>query len=166
MELIGAKAGTQPATAVNRRTLAALARGELRLRQRPGPRNQLGRIKFVLPNNMDVYLHDTPGPQLFNLSKRDLSHGCIRVEEPLALARFVLEDQPQWTVERMQRAMRADEPTIVHLTRPIPVVIFYTTVIAGVDGVIRFLPDLYRHDAMLDRALRAARAAAAGMQAK
>src|SRR5690348_4597276 len=135
MELIGAKAGTQPATAVNR-TLAALARGELRLRQRPGTRNQLGRIKFVLPNSMDVYLHDTPGVELFNLSKRDLSHGCIRVEQPLLLARFVLEDQPQWTEQSMHGAMRAGEPTIVQLSRPIPVVIFYTTVVAGVDGVI------------------------------
>jgi murein L,D-transpeptidase YcbB/YkuD len=166
MELIGARAGVQATIAVNQRTLAALARGELRLRQRPGTRNQLGRIKFVLPNSMDVYLHDTPGVELFNLSKRDLSHGCIRVEQPVSLARFVLEDKPQWTDERMQGAMRADEPIIVHLSHPIPVVIFYTTVLTGVDGIIRFLPDIYGHDVTLDRALRAARASAGTINTK
>ena len=120
MELTGAGAGAQVTNAVNQSTLAALARGELRLRQRPGTRNQLGRIKFVLPNSMDVYLHDTPGVELFNLSKRDLSHGCIRVEQPLLLARFVLEDQPQWTEESMHGAMRAGEPTIVARARNSP----------------------------------------------
>ncbi|HEX8738930.1 MAG TPA: L,D-transpeptidase family protein, partial [Casimicrobiaceae bacterium] len=88
MELVGP--GGEVESAVDDAALAALAAGKLRVRQRPGPKNALGRIKFVLPNTMDVYLHDTPARQLFARSRRDFSHGCIRVGDPVALAAFVL----------------------------------------------------------------------------
>ena len=155
-------AGGAAVTAVTPATLAAVARGAMRIRQRPGGKNALGDIKFVLPNNMNIYLHHTASPSLFKKARRDLSHGCIRVEDPVALAKFVLEDQPAWTSERIKAAMDADKPSTVHLLHPVPVIIFYATAVAEADGRVLFLPDLYGLDESLDAALkqRAARLAA------
>lgn len=160
MEFVSTGRDARVTTEVSAGSLSALARGELRLRQRPGPGNALGEIKFVFPNNMDIYLHHTPATQLFERSRRDFSHGCIRVEQPVELAKFVLEDQPEWTEERIRQAMQAGKPSIVPLARPIPVVIFYTTALVEGDGRVLFLADIYRHDALLERAL-ATRSAAA-----
>lgn len=146
---------SEPQDAVTSASLDALARGELRLRQRPGPKNALGGIKFVLPNAMSIYLHHTPATALFKRSRRDFSHGCIRVEDPLQLARFVLEDQPEWTEERIRNAMQAGIPSRAHLRRPVPVVIFYLTALVGEGGRVVFLRDIYGHDDALDRALAA-----------
>jgi murein L,D-transpeptidase YcbB/YkuD len=85
--------------------------GQMRIRQRPGPLNALGDIKFVFPNNQNIYLHHTPTPQLFQRGRRDFSHGCIRVEEPVQLAQFVLQDMPEWTEERIRQAMSKENPT-------------------------------------------------------
>lgn len=156
MEIVPVADGAAtPTSRVDAATLARLARGELRIRQRPGPRNALGGIKFVLPNAMSIYLHGTPAQELFRRSRRDVSHGCIRVEEPLALARFVLRGRPEWTAERMREAMTAGEPVTVALPEPIPVLIFYTTAIVDGTGRALFLPDVYGYDARLERALRA-----------
>lgn len=134
--------------------LALLRKGVLNLRQRPGPRNPLGLVKFIFPNDSHVYLHGTPEPELFRQTRRDFSHGCVRVEDPVAMAEWALSDQPEWTREAILAAMAAAEPRRVDLTRPITVVFFYNTaVVTPDDGLIRFAADIYRQDAKLDRAL-------------
>lgn len=137
-------------------SLEQLGSGQLKLRQRPGPNNSLGLVKFILPNSADVYLHATPATQFFERSRRDFSHGCIRVEDPVALAEFVLADEPGgWTRERIVAAMDGARSSRVVLTRPIPVVIFYTTALASAAGTVSFYDDLYGHDRMLAAALAA-----------
>ena len=136
--------------------LDAVAAGRLRIRQRPGPRNPLGDIKFAFPNRDNIYLHHTPSTQLFERTRRDFSHGCIRVEEPVALARFVFAGMPEWPETRIVDAMRAGSSKTVPLITPIPVLISYGTVMID-DGEIAFLDDLYGHDQALAAALAAAR---------
>jgi murein L,D-transpeptidase YcbB/YkuD len=104
---------------------------------------------------MDIYLHSTSAQDLFKQTRRDFSHGCIRVEHPPALAAFVLRDQPAWTTERIRSAMAAGKQSTVMLTQPIPVLIFYTTTIVEADGKVRFASDIYGLDARLTEALRA-----------
>jgi L,D-transpeptidase YcbB len=135
--------------------LDAVLRTGWRIRQRPGPRNALGGIKFVFPNRDNIYLHHTPAIGLFERDRRDFSHGCIRVEDPLALARFVLRDEPGWTGERIRAAMEKGESSVLPLQQPLPVLIAYSTVIVR-GGRVFFFPDLYGHDRPLDEALRAA----------
>jgi L,D-transpeptidase YcbB len=135
--------------------LRRLAAGELTVRQRPGPRNALGLAKFVFPNAANVYLHGTPEAELFSRSRRDFSHGCIRLEDPAALAAWVLRDQPAWDLAAVEGAMAATGTTRVLLTRPMPVVVFYTTAVAAPDGTIRFFEDVYGHDRELAERLRA-----------
>jgi len=125
----------------------------IRVRQTPGPHNALGGVKFVMPNDFQVYLHDTPTKDLFDRSRRDASHGCIRVSDPVALARFLLRDQPGWTEEKIREAMNAGEPVRVNLRTPVPVFIVYATAIARENGDVYFYPDVYGHDAALTRAL-------------
>ena len=134
--------------------IAALRAGEARLRQRPGPRNALGGVKFVLPNTMDIYLHATPARELFERTRRDFSHGCIRVREPEALAQFVLQGKPEWTPAQIEAAMTSGVNRTVQLAAPVPVVVFYTTVIADGEGRALFLRDIYGHDSKLRDALR------------
>jgi murein L,D-transpeptidase YcbB/YkuD len=126
----------------------------VRVRQTPGPHNALGGVKFLLPNDYQVYLHDTPTRSLFQRSRRDASHGCIRLGDPLALARFVLRDQPEWTEERIKAAMKSDTQERVDLKRPIPVLIAYGTAIARQNGEVYFYSDIYGHDRVLDRLLK------------
>lgn len=133
--------------------LARLERGTLELRQRPGPGNPLGLAKFIFPNNHQVYLHGTPEPELFRRSRRDLSAGCIRVEDPTALAAWVLRDQPEWTLARIDEAMEADSTSRAFLRTPVTVVIFYTTVVVRPGGMIFFYHDIYKHDAEMEQAL-------------
>jgi L,D-transpeptidase YcbB len=146
--------GGAAVSALDAATLDGLARGALRVRQRPGAKNALGGVKFVLPNTMDIYLHGTPAQQLFGQTRRDFSHGCIRVADPPALAAFVLADQPDWTPERIGEAMDAGKTSTVRLTRPIPVMIFYTTAIVDAKGRVLFQSDIYGYDAKLEKALR------------
>ncbi len=134
--------------------LDAVLRGQLRIRQRPGPENALGDIKFIFPNNDNIYLHHTPAPKLFQRDRRDFSHGCIRVEEPVELAKFVLQDQPEWDEERIREAMTKGISTTLRLKEPLPVVIAYATSVVKNDGRIYFFPDIYGHDKLLDEALR------------
>ncbi len=118
----------------------------VRIRQKPGSGNALGGVKFIFPNTFDVYLHDTNATSLFDRIERGLSHGCVRVEEPHALARYVLRDQPEWTPEAIDAAMKAGDEKHVKLKAPIPVYILYRTAWVH-DGGVRFLKDLYGHDA-------------------
>ena len=140
-----------PATAEN---IELLRSGQLAVRQRPGPKNSLGLVKFIFPNSHAIYLHDTPSRSLFVRQRRDFSHGCIRVEDPVALARFVLRDQPEWTTESIQAAMNAEERRTVTLRRPVPVYIVYLTAMARSDGTVLFYDDIYGRDAELEQALR------------
>jgi murein L,D-transpeptidase YcbB/YkuD len=135
-------------------TLAALRRGTLRLRQRPGPGNALGPVKFLFPNRWNVYLHATPQTAGFARARRDLSHGCVRVADPIGLAEWVLRDRPDWPRERILEAIAGEQDEVtVTLDTPIPVHLVYHTVVAQQDGELLFLADLYRHDARLERAL-------------
>lgn len=127
------------------------------LRQRPGPRNALGLVKFGLPNAHNVYLHDTPARELFRRARRDFSHGCIRVEDPVRLASWVLREREGWTTARIEAAMRGPESQRVALPRPFPVLILYGTAVVAEDGAVRFFEDIYGHDAALERALAARR---------
>jgi murein L,D-transpeptidase YcbB/YkuD len=134
-------------------SVAQLAGGGARLRQRPGVKNALGRVKFLFPNPQDVYLHDTPSQTLFRKARRDFSHGCVRIEQPEALARWVLSDLPEWSPERIEAALADPHETRVAVRSPILVLLFYATVQARSDGSISFYEDLYGHDAELERTL-------------
>jgi L,D-transpeptidase YcbB len=118
----------------------------VRIRQRPGVKNSLGLVKFVFPNQFDVYLHDTPADSLFQRLERDLSHGCVRVEKPVDLARWVLADTPEWTPERIETAMNSGHEQHVAIKRPVPVYILYQTAWVEPDGSVDFRDDLYGHD--------------------
>jgi murein L,D-transpeptidase YcbB/YkuD len=135
--------------------VADLKAGRARVRQRPGPKNSLGAIKFAMPNPMDIYLHSTPAHELFERSRRDLSHGCIRVEHPAALAQYVLGGQRQWNADTIQDALQPGPTRHVDLSRPIPVVMFYATAIVDSDGTPRFAADVYGRDPKLEEALAA-----------
>jgi L,D-transpeptidase YcbB len=119
---------------------------DFRIRQRPGAKNSLGRVKFMFPNKFDVYLHDTPADSLFERVQRDFSHGCVRVERPRALAQWVLDGQSEWTGERIDAAMNAGEEKHVALKRKVPVYIVYQTVWVDDQSTPHFAQDLYGHD--------------------
>jgi murein L,D-transpeptidase YcbB/YkuD len=136
-------------------SVADLQAGRARVRQRPGPKNSLGAIKFALPNPMDIYLHSTPAPALFKRSRRDLSHGCIRVEHPAALAQYVLSQQRQWNADAIRGALQPGPTRHVDLVHAIPVVIFYATAIVDSKGSPRFAADIYGRDANLEQELAA-----------
>ena len=129
--------------------LAQLRAGKLMVRQKPGPKNALGLIKFIFPNNNNVYLHSTPSQAAFGETRRDFSHGCVRVEEPAKLAEWVLRNNPGWTPERVDAAFKAEKAQQVNLTKQIPVLLVYGTAIAPEDGKIYFFEDIYGHDKSL-----------------
>ncbi|MFA5982565.1 MAG: L,D-transpeptidase family protein [Methylococcaceae bacterium] len=128
---------------VNHSTLALLSQGQIKIRQLPGAKNALGTVKFIFPNNFNIYLHDTSNPKLFNRKRRDFSHGCIRVQNPQALAEFVLKSKEDWDTQRIYLAMHKDDTKRVQLKAPIPVIIFYTTVMATKDSEAYFFDDIY-----------------------
>jgi murein L,D-transpeptidase YcbB/YkuD len=119
------------------------------IRQRPGPGNALGKVKFLFPNSFNIYLHDTPAKSLFNKDKRAYSHGCIRVREPEKLANYVLRNQPEWTPEKIREAMDSGNEKYVKVKNPIPVVITYYTAWVDENGRLNFRQDIYEHDAKL-----------------
>lgn len=139
--------------------LAELRSGALKIRQMPGDKNALGLIKFEFPNRYDVYMHGTPAKELFSRTRRDFSHGCIRVEDPAALAEWVLRDLPGWTPEKIEAAMHGTQRLEVKLPKPLTVVIFYSTVVVTHYAEMRFLPDIYGYDAKLKTVLARRRAA-------
>jgi L,D-transpeptidase YcbB len=120
-----------------------------RFRQRPGTHNSLGLVKFMFPNQFNVYLHDTPADSLFERAARSFSHGCVRVEDPVALAAYVLRDQPDWTRERIDEAMHAGEEKTVKLKAPIPVYLGYWTARVRPDNTVQFRKDVYDIDGRL-----------------
>lgn len=142
---------------VNAAILEGLASGRLFARQRPGRRNSLGRIKFELPNDYNIYLHATPATDLFSRSRRDLSHGCVRVEDPVALAAWLLRDNPGWTPARIRNAMDGKRTFRVKLKKTVPVLIVYRTAVVSRSGQVRFFRDIYGLDAKLESVLSAGR---------
>jgi murein L,D-transpeptidase YcbB/YkuD len=133
--------------------IAELRSGALSIRQKPGPKNALGLVKFIFPNQYNVYLHSTPEQELFSRSRRDFSHGCIRVEDPVALAAWVLRDKPEWTVDKIRATMNGDATVQVNLDKPIPVLILYSTAVVEPGGEVRFFDDIYGYDKSLASAL-------------
>ncbi|HEX9161513.1 MAG TPA: L,D-transpeptidase family protein, partial [Thermoanaerobaculia bacterium] len=124
-----------------------------RLRQKPGPWNALGSIKFNIPNRYAVYLHDTPSRELFSRAVRTFSHGCMRVEKPVDLALYLLRDNPGWTKERIIEQSKTGVERAIDLRSPLTVHVLYWT--AYVDGgEVHFAPDIYARDPALDAAMR------------
>lgn len=116
------------------------------LRQEPGPKNALGRVKFIFPNAYGVYLHDTPSKTLFDRTVRTFSHGCIRVERPIDLAEYLLHDSTKWTRDTIQTTLDRHKEKTIWLSEPVPVYIQYWTAWMGSDGVMQFRNDIYGYD--------------------
>ncbi len=122
------------------------------VRQKPGPKNSLGLVKFLFPNSYNIYLHDTPSKSLFNESKRNFSHGCIRVAEPKKLAQWLLREDSSWTSAKMDAAMHAGKEKWVTVTQTLPVYIGYFTSWVDRNGELNFREDIYGHDQkMMDK---------------
>jgi L,D-transpeptidase YcbB len=154
-ELVNSQGEVVRDKTVSDRMLFELSSGELQLRQKPGPKNTLGLVKFVFPNAYGVYMHDTSARSLFSRARRDLSHGCIRVEKPEELAEWVLSKQPDWSRERIVAAMRGTESVFVRVERPIQVVTTYSTAVVMENGEVHFFEDIYGDDAALEKELAA-----------
>jgi murein L,D-transpeptidase YcbB/YkuD len=152
-EIVDSKQNVVASGAVSSDAIDQLRAGKLFVRQKPGPKNSLGLVKFLFPNSYNVYMHDTPATELFSRSRRDFSHGCVRLEKPAELAAWVLRDNPGWTPERIHDAMNGTTTQQVNLTHPIPVLIVYATVIVLEDGQVHFYDDIYGHDTELEKAL-------------
>jgi murein L,D-transpeptidase YcbB/YkuD len=123
------------------------------IRQKPGPDNSLGLVKFLFPNNNNIYLHDTPSKGLFKEEKRAFSHGCIRVEKPIDLANLILQDDPAWTSEKIDQAMHKGEESWYTLKNKIPVYIGYFTAWVDDEGNLNLYKDIYDRDATLSKIL-------------
>jgi L,D-transpeptidase YcbB len=154
LEIVNSREEVVTSGTVTSDVLEQLRAGKLFVRQPPGPENALGLAKFIFPNDYNVYMHDTPAHELFSQSKRDFSHGCIRLEKPADLAAWVLRDNPGWDIDRVRAAMNGTTTQQVNLTHPIPVLILYATVIVTEDGIVHFYDDLYGHDAALEAVLQ------------
>jgi murein L,D-transpeptidase YcbB/YkuD len=137
--------------------LSELGKGKLQLRQKPGPKNTLGLVKFVFPNEYGVYMHDTSARWLFDRERRDLSHGCVRVENPEDLADWVLRGQSGWSRDRVVEAMQGTESISVKVKRPIQVVLMYATAVVMSNGEVHFFRDIYGEDQVLEKELVAQR---------
>jgi L,D-transpeptidase YcbB len=134
-------------------TTSGRAISRFKLRQDPGPWNSLGTIKFVFPNNFNVYLHDTPARDLFTLTDRAFSHGCIRVADPLRLAEFILDGQKKsWNLESISDIVESEKRTIIRLDTRLPIHIAYQTAWIDKYGYLHFSKDLYGRDALLEQA--------------
>lgn len=116
------------------------------IRQKPGPDNSLGRVKFLFPNSFNIYLHDTNAKSLFNNTNRAYSHGCIRLSDPVKMANYLLKDNSEWTPDKIEEAMNQPEPQTVNLKKSVPVVITYYTAWVDENGKMNFRNDIYDHD--------------------
>jgi L,D-transpeptidase YcbB len=151
--------GQSLGTTVDGETIEHLRAQRYRMRQKPGPSNALGLVKFVFPNQSDVYLHSTPQQSLFGRTRRDFSHGCVRVEDPVALAAWALRQSP----EKVRAAIAGDEDDqYIRIERAVRVMIVYSTAGIGENGEVRFFADIYGHDATLAAALRNGHATPSG----
>jgi murein L,D-transpeptidase YcbB/YkuD len=152
-EVVNSRQGVVTSGTVTSDMLTQLRAGKLFIRQTPGPKNSLGLVKFIFPNSYNVYMHDTPAQEFFAKSRRDFSHGCIRLEKPADLAVWVLRDNPGWGMDRVRAAMNGSPNQQVNLAHPIPVLIVYGTVIVNEDGLVHFYDDIYGHDSALEKVL-------------
>ena len=118
------------------------------VRQLPGPKNSLGKVKFLFPNSFNIYFHDTPAKSLFNEDVRAFSHGCIRLSDPAKMAEYLLKDT-KWTQDKILQAMNSGEEKYVKLEEPVPVFITYYTAWVDENGVLNFRDDIYGHDAQV-----------------
>lgn len=124
------------------------------IRQLPGEKNELGRVKFLFPNSFNIYFHDTPHKDLFSQTKRAFSHGCIRLSDPGKLAKYLLRDQPEWTEEKIDSAMiTGDKEKWVTVKKPVPVLIYYYTAWADEDGQMQWREDTYGRDRLIAQKL-------------
>jgi len=140
--------------AISDEVLEQLRTGKLAVRQKPGANNALGLVKLMFPNEYNVYLHSTPAQELFAQTRRDFSHGCIRVEKPDELAAWALRNNPGWDLARVREAMKSGKDNqTVNLAKPIPVFILYGTAIVDEKGEAHFYEDIYGLDADLDKVL-------------
>lgn len=154
LEMVPSFGNGSPVYEPSLESLAMLSAGSLKLRQRPGPKNALGLVKFAFPNNDNIYLHSTPSVNLFQRARRDFSHGCIRVQDPVGLAEFVLQRQDEpWSPERIEEAMNGAQSRTVTLKQPLPVYTYYSTALAEPDGTVRFFEDIYGLDRVLEQLL-------------
>lgn len=150
--LVRGYAANAPVVAPDSVNLSRVGRS-VRVRQLPGSGNSLGRVKFMLPNDMDIYLHDTNQKAFFRRTDRALSHGCVRVSRPQQLAEWVLRDDTTWTTERIATAMKAPKPETVRLAEHIPVLLVYHTAAVDDRGIVRSYKDVYEYDRELDTLL-------------
>jgi L,D-transpeptidase YcbB len=134
-------------------TAKQVAQGAVMVREKPGPKNSLGLIKFMFPNQYDIYLHSTPAVSLFEQTRRDFSHGCIRVQKPADLAAWVLQGQGgDWDLDKVQDAMNnGPDNKTVSLKTPLPIVIFYLTATVDEDDQVHFFDDIYGYDAEMQK---------------
>ncbi|HVI48314.1 MAG TPA: L,D-transpeptidase family protein [Chitinophaga sp.] len=148
MEIVGASGKVIPAGSIN---FSKYSGGNFPyiVRQRPGGRNSLGKVKFLFPNEYNIYLHDTPARYLFGENKRSFSHGCIRVAEPKHLAQWLLRHDTTWTEQKIDDAMNAGKEKFVTLKEKVPVYIGYFTAFVDSQGKMNFRDDVYGHDARL-----------------
>jgi L,D-transpeptidase YcbB len=153
-EVVDQSGNVVPSSPASDDVIDGLRSGSFRVRQKPGPKNALGLVKFIFPNQYNVYLHSTPEQELFSRSRRDFSHGCIRVEKPAELAAWILRGKPQWTMDKIQAAMKSGPDNVqVNLDKPIPVLILYSTAVVDLGGEVRFFDDIYGYDKSLDKVL-------------
>lgn len=116
------------------------------IRQKPGPTNSLGRVKFLFPNSFNIYFHDTPAKNLFEQDRRAFSHGCIRLGDPVWMANYLLQDSPEWTPDKIEDAMNSGTEKTVKLKKPVPVIITYYTVWVDENNKLNFREDIYNND--------------------
>ena len=116
------------------------------IRQKPGPQNSLGQIKFVFPNEHGIYFHDTPAKGLFEYPKRTFSHGCIRLSQPVKLAEYLLKNSPGWTLDKIKKAMNSGKEQWLKLPKPVAVSIVYYTAWVDDEGLLQLRQDIYGLD--------------------
>ena len=144
---------------LTRYTARQVSQGAAMVRERPGPKNSLGLVKFMFPNQYDIYLHSTPAVALFGRTRRDFSHGCIRVQKPEDLAVWALDGQKdkdgeEWDLDKVHEAMtEGPDNHTVGLKTPLPIVIFYLTAIVEEDGQVHFFDDIYKYDSDMQEVL-------------
>jgi murein L,D-transpeptidase YcbB/YkuD len=147
-------AGRSLGSVVDAEAIRRVRNGSVSVRQKPGTSNALGLVKFLFPNDNNVYLHSTPSQALFARTRRDFSHGCIRVENPVALAEWALRGQDDWSKEKIEAAIGGKKDDLyVKIQRPISVTIMYATATATADGQVHFFEDIYGHDLQLAKVL-------------
>ena len=133
----------------NMEVVGRYADGIPMVRQKPGPSNSLGKVKFLFPNSYNIYLHDTPAKDLFGQTKRAFSHGCIRVQNPAWLAEYLLKEMPEWTPQKIKETMDGKKEVSITLPKTIPVFIGYFTAWVDEAGALQLRPDIYKHDAKM-----------------